>query len=87
MRPSLPRAPHQAFRLHEAQPGTQKRGAESAQVALNVAEALRARKQLPLWNGEFEIHGADRFTLRDGKAVEGVAYFDPRPLIGGLGTS
>jgi ketosteroid isomerase-like protein len=29
----------------------------------------------------FEIHGADRFTLRDGCAVEGVAYFDPRPLL------
>jgi ketosteroid isomerase-like protein len=28
----------------------------------------------------FEIHGADRFTLRDGRAVEGAAYFDPRPL-------
>jgi ketosteroid isomerase-like protein len=35
-------------------------------------------------NGEFEIHGADRFTLRDGKATEGVAYFDPRPLVDGL---
>jgi ketosteroid isomerase-like protein len=29
----------------------------------------------------FEIHGADRFTLRDGRADEGVAYFDPRPLM------
>ena len=29
----------------------------------------------------FEIHGADRFSLRDGRAVEGVAYFDPRPLL------
>lgn len=28
-----------------------------------------------------EIHGVDRFTLRDGKAVEGYSYFDPRPLI------
>jgi ketosteroid isomerase-like protein len=34
--------------------------------------------------GEFEIHGADRFTLRDGRAVDGVAYFDPRPLIEAL---
>jgi ketosteroid isomerase-like protein len=30
----------------------------------------------------FEIHGADRFSLRDGRAVEGIAYFDPRPLLG-----
>jgi ketosteroid isomerase-like protein len=29
----------------------------------------------------FEIHGADRFTLRDGRALDGVAYFDPRPLL------
>jgi ketosteroid isomerase-like protein len=29
----------------------------------------------------FEIHGADRFSLRDGRAVEGVAYFDPRALL------
>jgi ketosteroid isomerase-like protein len=29
----------------------------------------------------FEIHGADRFTMRDGRAAEGVAYFDPRPLL------
>jgi hypothetical protein len=28
-----------------------------------------------------EIHGADRFSLRDGRADEGIAYFDPRPLI------
>jgi hypothetical protein len=32
-------------------------------------------------SGEFEIRGADRFTLRGDKAIEGVAYFDPRPLI------
>jgi ketosteroid isomerase-like protein len=31
----------------------------------------------------FELHGADRFTLRDGKASEGVAYFDPRPFLAG----
>ena len=31
--------------------------------------------------GAFEIHGADRFTLRDGRAVDGIAYFDPRPLL------
>jgi hypothetical protein len=29
----------------------------------------------------FELHGADRYTLRDGKACEGYAYFDPRPLL------
>ena len=29
-----------------------------------------------------KIHGSDRFSLRDGRADEGVAYFDPRPLIG-----
>jgi hypothetical protein len=34
-----------------------------------------------LLSGTFEIHGADRFILRDGRAVEGVAYFDPRPLL------
>ena len=31
--------------------------------------------------GEFEIRGADWFTLRDGRATEGAAYFDPRPLL------
>jgi hypothetical protein len=31
----------------------------------------------------FELRGADRYTLRDGKGVEGVAYFDPRPLLDG----
>jgi hypothetical protein len=29
----------------------------------------------------FEIRGADRYTLRDGKAFEGESYFDPRPLL------
>lgn len=28
-----------------------------------------------------EIRGVDRFTLRDGLVVEGVAYFDPAPLV------
>jgi ketosteroid isomerase-like protein len=27
-----------------------------------------------------EVPGADRFTLRDGRAIEGVAYFDTLPL-------
>jgi hypothetical protein len=40
--------------------------------------------QLP--DGEFEIHGADRFTLQNGKATEGVAYFDPRPMLDGRNT-
>jgi ketosteroid isomerase-like protein len=31
----------------------------------------------------FEIYGVDRFSLRDGRVVEGVAYFDPRPLLAG----
>jgi ketosteroid isomerase-like protein len=31
----------------------------------------------------FELRGADRFTLRDGKASEGVSYFDPRPFLEG----
>jgi ketosteroid isomerase-like protein len=31
--------------------------------------------------GPIELHGADRYTLRDGKVVEGVAYFDPRPVL------
>jgi SnoaL-like domain len=29
----------------------------------------------------FELHGVDRFTLRDGKAIEGYSYFDPRPFL------
>jgi hypothetical protein len=29
----------------------------------------------------FEIRGVDLYTLRDGKAAEGVSYFDPRPLL------
>lgn len=29
-----------------------------------------------------EIRGADRFTLRDGRATEGFAYFDPAPMGG-----
>jgi ketosteroid isomerase-like protein len=29
----------------------------------------------------FELRGADRFTLRDGKATEGYSYFDPRPFL------
>jgi hypothetical protein len=29
----------------------------------------------------FEIRGVDLYTLRDGKASEGVSYFDPRPLL------
>ncbi|HZD67858.1 MAG TPA: nuclear transport factor 2 family protein [Actinomycetes bacterium] len=28
-----------------------------------------------------ELRGADRYTLRDGKVAEGVAYFDPRPVL------
>jgi SnoaL-like domain len=31
----------------------------------------------------FELHGADRYTLREGKATEGHAYFDPRPFLDG----
>jgi hypothetical protein len=30
-----------------------------------------------------ELHGADRFTLREGKATEGRSYFDPRPFLEG----
>ena len=30
-----------------------------------------------------ELRGADRYTLRDGKGVEGYAYFDPRPFLEG----
>jgi SnoaL-like domain len=34
-------------------------------------------------NGEpFELSGADRYTLRDGRGSEGHSYFDPRPLLG-----
>ena len=33
-------------------------------------------------NGEpFELRGADRYTLRDGKGAEGWSYFDPRPFL------
>jgi ketosteroid isomerase-like protein len=31
--------------------------------------------------GPIALRGADRYTLRDGKAAHGVAYFDPRPLL------
>ena len=31
--------------------------------------------------GPIELRGADRYTLRDGKVAEGVAYFDPRPVL------
>ena len=31
--------------------------------------------------GPIELRGADRYTLRDGKVAEGVAYFDPRRLL------
>ena len=31
----------------------------------------------------FEIYGADRYTLRDGRGVEGYSYFDPRPFLEG----
>jgi uncharacterized protein (TIGR02246 family) len=31
--------------------------------------------------GEFELRGADRFTLKDDLVVESIAYYDPAPLI------
>jgi ketosteroid isomerase-like protein len=31
--------------------------------------------------GPIELRGADRYTLRDGKVTEGIAYFDPRPVL------
>ncbi|HEU5471814.1 MAG TPA: nuclear transport factor 2 family protein [Actinophytocola sp.] len=34
--------------------------------------------------GGVEIRGADRFTLRDGRATEGFAYFDPAPMIAAM---
>jgi steroid delta-isomerase-like uncharacterized protein len=34
-----------------------------------------------LGEAAFEICGADRFRLSGGRAVEGVAYFDPTPLL------
>jgi ketosteroid isomerase-like protein len=34
-----------------------------------------------LLGSPIELRGADRYTLRDGKVVEGVAYFDPRPVL------
>ena len=33
----------------------------------------------------FELRGADRYTLRDGKGSEGYSYFDPRPLLEAAG--
>jgi hypothetical protein len=36
-----------------------------------------------LHGGPFELRGADRCSLRDGKATEGYAYFDPRPFLDG----
>jgi hypothetical protein len=36
-----------------------------------------------LHGAPLELRGADRYTLRDGKASEGVAYFDPRPFLEG----
>jgi SnoaL-like domain len=29
----------------------------------------------------FELRGADRYTLREGKGTEGYAYFDPGPFL------
>jgi hypothetical protein len=34
-----------------------------------------------LHGAPLELRGADRYTLRDGKATEGQAYFDPRPFL------
>jgi hypothetical protein len=34
-----------------------------------------------LHGAPFELRGADRFTLKDGKASEGYSYFDPRPFL------
>jgi ketosteroid isomerase-like protein len=34
-----------------------------------------------LLGSPIELRGADRYTLRDGKVVDGVAYFDPRPVL------
>jgi hypothetical protein len=36
-----------------------------------------------LHGAAFELSGADRYTLRDGKATEGYSYFDPRPFLDG----
>jgi hypothetical protein len=36
-----------------------------------------------LYGAPFELRGADRYTLRDGKATEGYSYFDPRPFLQG----
>jgi ketosteroid isomerase-like protein len=34
-----------------------------------------------LYGAPIELRGADRYTLRDGKATEGHSYFDPRPFL------
>ncbi len=31
----------------------------------------------------FELRGADRYILRDGKGSVGYSYFDPRPFLEG----
>jgi hypothetical protein len=36
-----------------------------------------------LHGAPFELRGVDRFTLKEGKASEGVSYFDPRPFLEG----
>jgi hypothetical protein len=36
-----------------------------------------------LHGAPFQLYGADRYTLKDGKATEGYSYFDPRPFLDG----
>jgi hypothetical protein len=59
-----------------------------------VEHLARARHRRPALHGAaargdtgtlqgapLELRGADRYTLRGGKATEGHAYFDPRPFL------
>jgi hypothetical protein len=40
-----------------------------------------------LHGAPFELRSADRYTLEDGKATEGYAYFDPRPILDAQATA
>ena len=55
--------------------------ANGADVLLEYTLSASVNGQTVQWGG------ADRFTLRDGRAIEGVAYFDTRPLQAALETA
>jgi hypothetical protein len=51
-------------------------------IGMTEAQLLGTLHGSPL-----ELRGADRYTLRDGKATKGYAYFDPRPPLDGQASS